>query len=284
LKDPSRSRRVRSVLRPTAPARLALVSALLILGACRSPQARIDELARRGSLEREVVTGASFQHVIYRPREPRAGDELHVYLEGDGTPYIARALIAADPTPRAPLALELMLEDPGPVLYLGRPCYIGLAHDPPCEPAYWTLKRFSPEVVQSLAAALTRELESMPRLHVTLIGHSGGAALALLVADRVPAVDRVITIAGNLDVDGWTRLHDYTPLRGSLDPMTSGLHRTDLTLVHLAGGADRNVPETLVRAAASRLGGTVVVIPGFDHGCCWTKIWPEILRQSFSSF
>jgi pimeloyl-ACP methyl ester carboxylesterase len=284
LKARSRSPRVRPALRRATRARLALVSALLVLGACRSPQARIDGLARRGSLEREVVTGAPFRHVIYRPREPRAGDEMHVYLEGDGTPYIARALIAGDPTPRAPLALELMLEDPGPTLYLGRPCYLGLAHDPPCEPAYWTLKRFSPEVVQSLAAALMHELEGTPRRHVTLIGHSGGGALALLVADRVPAVDRVVTIAGNLDVAGWTRLHDYTPLRGSLDPMTGGLHRTDLTLVHFAGGADRNVPESLVRAAASRLGGTVVVIPGFDHGCCWTEIWPQILRQSFSAF
>jgi hypothetical protein len=256
---------------------------LLALGACRSPQARIDALARQGSLERDIVMGAPFRHVIYRPREARPGDELHVYLEGDGTPYLAHTIIASDPTPRAPLALELMLEDPGPTLYLGRPCYLGLAHDPPCGPAYWTSRRFSTEVVQSLAAALTLELRRAPRRHVTLIGHSGGAALAWLVAARVPAVDRVVTIAGNLDVAGWTRLHGYTPLSGSLDPMHEP-SRAGLALVHLAGGADRNVPESLVRAAASRLGGTVIVIPGFDHHCCWTEIWPRMLRQDFNGF
>jgi len=275
--------------RPAIGARLAgtqllalLLLEALFLAACTSPQARIDALARRGGLEREIVPGGPFRHVIYRPRVRRIGSELHVYLEGDGTPYIGRTIVAGDPTPRAPLALELMLEDSAPTLYLGRPCYLGLAHDPPCNPSYWTLERFSPEVVQSLARALELELERFGPGRVTLIGHSGGAALALLLADRVGAVDRVITVAGNLDVGGWTRLHGYAPLSGSLDPMTSGPHRSDLMLLHLAGAADRNVPATLIQGAAARLGGTVIVLPHFDHQCCWRRLWPRLLRHNFS--
>lgn len=253
----------------------------LVLAACATPEAHIDTLARSAHLERTIVQGAPYRHVLYRPQEPRTGSVLHVYLEGDGTPYLMRTWVVADPTSRSPLALALMIEDPGPTLYLGRPCYLGLARDPPCTPADWTLARFSPEVVQSMATVLKQQIAHGDYRHVTLIGHSGGAALAVLLADRVEAVDRVVTIAGNLDVAGWTRLHGYTPLSGSLDPLTSGPHRSSVELIHFAGGADRNIPAALIQGAADRLGGRVTVIPGFDHQCCWARLWPELLKEDF---
>lgn len=204
---------------------------------------------------------------------------MHVYIEGDGTPYLDRGTVATDPTPRVPLALYLMRLDPSPSLYLGRPCYFGLAEDPGCGARYWTLKRFAPEVVQSLAAALEFEISGGAPRHVTLIGHSGGATLALLVADRVPEVERVITIAGNLDVAAWAQLHHYSPLRGSLDPVTIGPRRPTLELIHLAGSDDRNTPAWMIEAAAARVGGRVSVIAGFDHECCWERVWPALLDE-----
>jgi len=253
------------------------------LSACISPQAQIDRLAREGLLVREVVSGSPFRHVVYRPLTPRVGSVLHVYLEGDGTPYVGRTQITSDPTSRTAVALKLMLEDPGPTLYLGRPCYLGLAHEPPCDASYWTLRRFSPDVVQSLAIVLNLELARSGLRRITIIGHSGGATLAILIADRVPAVDRVITIAGNLDVAGWAQLHGYAPLTGSLDPLTSAPHRSDVTLLHLAGAADRNIPATMIQGAAQRLGGRVIVIPRYDHLCCWVAYWPFFLRQDSDS-
>jgi hypothetical protein len=251
----------------------------IVLSACSTPQARIDRLARQAELTRDIVPGAAFRHVIYRPNSPRSGSgaQLHVYIEGDGTPYLDRNTIATDPTPRAPLALHLMLLDTAPSLYLGRPCYFGLAKDPGCDASYWTLKRFSPEVVQSMAAALKFEIARSGQRHITLIGHSGGATLALLVADRVPEVERVITIAGNLDVEGWARLHHYSPLSGSLNPMISPLHRSDLELIHFAGGDDKTIPAAMITAAAAHIGGRVTVMPHFDHECCWEDVWPSLL-------
>jgi pimeloyl-ACP methyl ester carboxylesterase len=55
---------------------------------------------------------------------------------------------------------------------------------------------------------------------VLLIGHSGGA-LAILLAARVPQVVAVVTIAGNLDTDVWTKLHGYLRLQGSLNPIAA---------------------------------------------------------------
>ncbi len=261
----------------------AVLLATIALAACSTPQTRIDRLAHQAGLVREIVPGAPFRHVIYRPGSPRVGPELHVYIEGDGSPYLDRNTVAPDPTPRMPVALDLMSLDPSPSLYLGRPCYFGLAQDPGCSPSYWTLKRFAPEIVQSLAAALEFELARAAQRHVTLIGYSGGAALALLVADRVAEVDRVITVAGNLDVGGWVRLHHYIPLSGSLDPSTSGLHRTDLEMIHFAGGDDRNVPAAMIAAAAARLGGSVSVIPHFDHHCCWERLWPSLSSKHLTA-
>jgi hypothetical protein len=259
---------------------LAPLLAFLVT-ACSTPEARIEALAHRAHFEREIVRGTGFRHVIYRPEAPHSGSELHVYLEGDGTPYRLRTLISADPTPRTPLALELMMQDAAPTLYLGRPCYLGLALDPPCTPGDWTLARFSPAVVESLAAVLEHEIASGGYLRVTLIGHSGGGALAVLLANRVDAVDRVVTIAGNLDVSGWTRLHRYTPLSSSLDPLAGAPPRSSVELIHFAGGADLNITPALIRGAAARLGGAVIVIPGFDHRCCWVRLWPELLRTNF---
>ena len=261
----------------------AVLFVAFALSACSTPQARIDRLARNAGLVREIVPGEPFRHVIYRPGSPRIGSELHVYIEGDGTPYLDRNTVAADPTPRVPLALYLMRLDSTPSLYLGRPCYLGLAQDPGCNASYWTLKRFSPEVVQSMCAALKFEIARSGKRHITLIGHSGGATLALLMADRALEVDQVITIAGNLDVEGWARLHHYSPLSGSLYPLTSGPHRSDLEMVHFAGGDDRTIPAAMISAAAARLGGRVVVIPHFDHQCCWQAVWPSLLQSSRAS-
>ena len=260
--------------------RSAVLLVAIALSGCSSAPTRIDRIARAAGWAREIVPGAEFRHVIYRPRAPRLGLELHVYIEGDGSPYLDRDTVAPDPTPQVPLALYLMRLDPSPSLYLGRPCYFGLALDAGCTPSYWTSKRFAPEVVQSLAQSLQFELARTEQRHITLIGHSGGATLALLIADRVPQVERVITIAGNLDVAGWTRLHHYSPLSGSLDPLTSGPHRSDLVLIHFAGGDDRTIPASMITAAAAQLGGRVSVIPNFGHQCCWERIWPSLLAES----
>jgi hypothetical protein len=234
-------------------------------------------LAGQAQLTREVVEGAGFEHVLYRPARTRAGSQLHVYIEGDGSPYLDRFVVASDPTPHKPVMLELMTHDSSPALYLGRPCYFGLAHTRGCAPQSWTLRRFSPEVLASMSAVLRREITDTHCTHVTLLGHSGGATLALLLAQRVTEVDRVVTIAGNLDPLAWSRLQGYAPLTGSLDPAQESPFRSDLSLVHFAGSADRNIPPELIQSAAERIGGAVVVVPGFTHTCCWSRIWPQIL-------
>lgn len=85
---------------------------------------------------------------------------------------------------------------------------------------------------------------------VELFGHSGGATLAVLLAQRVDNVSRVVTIGANLDLAAWCRLHRYSPLSGSVSPVDLPPHRVNLSIRHLVGENDTNTPPVLVQTAA----------------------------------
>jgi len=249
---------------------------------CADSGARVASLARNSGFQEDLVIGSTFRHRVYR-NEARvsASGVLHVYIEGDGHPFLTRTLIASDPTPRDPLMLRLMGLDPDPSVYLGRPCYFGQARERGCGPAYWTIRRFAPEVVDSLAAALRSEAARSGASSIELYGHSGGGALAVLLAARIPSVTRVITIGATLDTTAWCSLHGYTPLLGSLNPVDMDLHSGRVRLLHLVGSEDTNTPPALVESASSRIGalGSVRIVPGYSHNCCWQKIWNGVLSD-----
>jgi dienelactone hydrolase len=189
--------------------------------------------------------------------------------------------VSVDPTPRTPFALELMARDTGPRLLLGRPCHGEPKDEPGCDPLVWTHRRYSPEVVASMVAALRGFLAQHPYRRVVLVGYSGGGTLAWLMAPRVPQAAGVVTIAANLDIDLWTSLHHYSPLAGSLNPALLPALPPSIAQTHYAGGSDRNVPpavgESFRRAHPE---ARVVIIADFDHECCWIERWPELVAEA----
>lgn len=223
-----------------------------------------------------MVEGAGFRHVVYLNRRAEdSGEALNVYIEGDGAPWILRRFVAKNPTSANTLMLHLMAQDSAPALYLGRPCYFGLHQDAGCDPKYWSSDRYSAAVVNSMAAALARVA---PGREVNLFGHSGGGALAVLLAARVSRVKAVVTLAGNLDPDAWTRRHRYEPLRGSLNPSLQPPLPSTIAQYHLAGGGDKNVDTESIEAFARGQPGAVFrLYPEQRHVCCWETVWPEIL-------
>ncbi len=219
-----------------------------------------------------TVAGDGFLHrLLVQPAADR--EELHVYIEGDGRPWIRGKVAAADPTPKKPLALRLMKRDQAFSAYVGRPCYFA-TNDVACTPALWTSRRYSPEIVRSMRAVIRKLLDEHGAKRLVLIGHSGGGTLAVLLAPAFDETAGVITIGANLDVSAWTAFHRYAPL----DPVELGPLPPRIRQLHLSGGRDRNVPPRLARQAAERLGGRLVVTSRFDHDCCWERRWPEILR------
>jgi pimeloyl-ACP methyl ester carboxylesterase len=256
---------------------LACGAALAGIGACASPAARLDAQAQHSGFSREEMRGTAYRHVVYAVGRADGGRTLDVYIEGDGTPYLTRRTVSPDPTPRRPVMLRLMGRGSRPALYVGRPCYGGLANDPPCTPLDWTLGRFSEPIVDSMAAVIERAGVQLGATTVNLFGHSGGGTLALLLARRVPGVRCVVTLAGNLDPDAWTDLHGYSRLAGSLNPAVLGPLPAQTRQRHYVGDRDRVTPPDLVRRAARRLGAEAVVLAGVSHTRGWEKQWPAIV-------
>lgn len=260
-------------------AMLALLM-LILLGACATPtEQRFIDLATSAGLERGVIAGERFEHVYYRarPSTQGQGEPLHVYLEGDGTPWLAPGRPSTDPTPRNPVAFELLLLDPGPALLLARPCTHGLASTTGCHPLIWTHRRYAPEVVASLAAALRHLAGEQP---IVLIGFSGGGVLAWLLAERLPNCVALVTLASNLDVEQWRLEQGYSPLIGSLNPATRPPLRPQLIAWYLFGADDQNVTPLLAQRWQRRHPtARVELLPGVDHRCCWSHRWPRLLRE-----
>ena len=259
--------RVTFGLRATA----IVLGSLLLAGGCRSASERFLDQAVRRSLQAEVVAGSGFRHLVLS-RDRAAGRTLHVYLDGDGVPWLG-GYPAVDPTPRDPLVLDLMALDPGPAVYLGRPCYHGLGGDAACASALWTSSRYSEEVVTSMAAAARRVLAARGAERIMWLGYSGGGALAVLLAARLPETVGVVTVAANLDIDAWADQQRASRLVGSLNPSRQPRLPAAVFQRHYAGGRDRSV------TAEARAGVEVVVVPDYDHRCCWASVWPAVLAD-----
>ncbi len=217
-------------------------------------------------IERSAVTAATTDSA-------NGGSWLHVYIEGDGIPWIDHRYVSADPTPSKPLALALMAADDSAAIYLGRPCYFD-TRDPHCQPLHWTGGRYGEAVIGSMAAVL---LDYCDR-RLVLIGYSGGGVIAALLARRLPCAAALVTVAANLDIDAWTQLHGYLPLAASLNPaqLDSG---AALAQLHFSGGKDSNVPAATARRFFEKNRLRPSIYPHFDHQCCWVQQWPGILAE-----
>lgn len=213
----------------------------------------------------------------------RAGDNgpLVVYIEGDGYAWATRTAPSRDPTPRDPVALRLAVRDGSArVLYLARPCqYVGGVNAPGCQTSYWTTQRFAPDLIDAMDQALDAAKSDSGASRLVLVGYSGGAATALLLAARRMDVAGLITVAGVLDHQAWTDLHGVTPLSGSLNPIDVVDAVIHLPQLHIAGSDDRVVPPALVSSFAARSGSVVVIVPGMTHQGDWSSVWPELRAQ-----
>jgi len=271
---------------------LALFGSLM-MSACQTPGERLLNRASQLGFSHQFVAGDGFDHLVienrqlqhlHRNHQKAVIDTLHIYLEGDGSPWRLRVFVMNDPTPRQPLMMQLMAYDQTPALYLGRPCYNGRSQDEGCDSDLWTFGRYSVTVVNSMAKVIREITEQRQIRTIRLFGHSGGGALAMLLAPQIEEVSAVVTLAGNLDTDAWTTHHRFTPLFGSLNPANAPLLGSHVLQWHLIGERDGNIPADIVREAIQRQSRAsnnteAWAFANFNHGCCWTQIWPQVLAR-----
>ncbi len=260
-------------------------SAVLLLAVqlygCATPSQRFSNMALEYGFS-SAIESSTFQHRLYLNQAVYGSADkkvLHVYLDGDGTPWRQQRWVAKDPTARNPLILELMALDKHPAILLGRPCYYGLNLAQTCHYKFWTSHRYSEVVRDSLVKALKQWLFKHPYQQVVLIGYSGGGTLAALMAPYITQTVKLITVAANLDVAAWSHYHGYQGLQDSLNPIEQPVLKPVITQLHLAGEEDETVPPEVVKAYSDKQKQTdLKVLNGFDHTCCWSKIWSKIIN------
>ena len=263
-----------------------------LLSACAvvSPELRLEQAqalaAKQHWLSLQLST-QPFDLQAWVPPVVQRSEQLTIYIEGDGLAWVSSSRPSDDPTPRNPLALALALKHPvnlkGPAVYLARPCqYVGGEHARGCEQSYWTERRFASPVIESTNQAVDMLMQRYGAAKLTLVGYSGGGAVAALVAARRKDVQRLVTVAGNLDHAYWTSVHHLTPLKGSLNPADAAPALQNMSQLHLVGGADGNITGDVVKSYQSRFAQprpVVRVMDGFDHSCCWVEQWSVLALQ-----
>ncbi len=267
----------------------SLLSALLLAGcaAIPSPQERqthADTLAASKGWQANRIAAGRFDLVAYAPPTVSAGEQLTIYIEGDGFAWVTGSQPSADPTPRDPLALRLALaHSAGNAVYLARPCQYVDAARIGCAQRYWTEARFAAETIDSANLAIDTLKRRFGATKLVLVGYSGGGAVAALLAERRSDVARLITVAGNLDHRAWTAHHHVQPLVASLNAADAAQQLAGLPQTHFIGSKDKVVPPELARAwpraFAGPRGSNLRIIPGADHTCCWAERWADLFPQ-----
>ncbi len=265
----------------------SLTFALALLSACSAA-----ELQGRKSLAEDLAGGHGWQSqtiatdafVLASWLGPRRDVDgaLAVHIEGDGFAWATPSRPSFNPTPRRPLGLELALRHPrGNVAYLARPCqFVGETEFRGCTPPAWTYQRFSEAAVAASDQAIDRLKADYGAERLTLVGYSGGGAIAALVAARRGDVVRLVTIAAVLDHALWTDRQRLSPLTGSLNPADAWAALTQVAQIHYVGSTDEVVDRAVAASFRARFDNPehieIVVLEDFDHRCCWADAWAEL--------
>jgi predicted esterase len=267
-------------------------AALLVLSGCatRPVQMSLQDLDNllvgKGCIVR-IVDGEPFSLLTVVQKRPATdGAVLRVYIEGDGLAWRTRRRLSAHPTPVNPLALRLMLADPfADKLYMARPCQF--VQNEACDARFWSSDRYGVEVVAATNEALEKAKREKGYKHIELVGYSGGATVALLVAAQRTDVISVRTVCGNLDPAAFSRLHRVSPLTGSLNPVDFSSSLQKIPQIHFVGEKDKRIPEEIFNSYRKFFSDTGAMelhrVPDADHHHGWIEQWPQLVRQAIDT-
>ena len=230
-----------------------LLLAGLLLSGCTwmspNPTGFIDK-----QIETEYLTFA-----VWEKDTIENGQPLRIYLEGDGTP-----------NPSDKIALYYAEQDSyNNVIYVGRPCQ--WTNDKLCKtkPEIYKEQRFHPEIIRETEEVILHLKNKHKAPSVELIGYDGGATVALDLASQMSDVKRVITIAGILDVDTYTRQNDLPEMTDAQNPTDKLSILAEIPQIHYVGARDQITPRRSAERFVSKMrnpkSAVVKSVPGIGH-------------------
>lgn len=252
-----------------------------------------DHFAQSGGLQSNSTVIDGFVLRTYS-RINHLDEPINVYIEGDGLAWFSRYELSSDPTPREAVGLALAAQDPASnVVYLARPCQFNDFNQMPCDSTYWSDKRFSEKVI----AAMNQEVEIFSqktnRQKINLIGYSGGAAVAVLLAARRNDIASLRTVAGNLDHVYVNQYHHVNSMPESLNAIDVAEKIRGIPQLHFVGTQDKVIPQPVVSrfieqqntirqeiAQQKPVSCSAVIEVNAGHQKGWVAQWQRLLRQS----
>lgn len=267
---------------------LSTLAGLASLPGCTSTMEYRDVNVKRYAgpnfmIGREINTGLFNLTVYERMHERHA--PAHVYIEGDGVAWTSRTRPSLNPTPIDPVGMRLASMDKAKnIAWMARPCqYSWWNGEGPCPNKYWTDQRYSAEVVEEMSAALDEMKRRWDLTEFHLVGYSGGGTIAALLAVRRDDVASFRTVAGNLDHEVFTALHEVTPMTGSLNPVEEADMLRFIPQHHFIGAEDEIIPPAIFHSYDQALQPSNCVastfIPDAGHQYGWQDRWPELLKK-----
>ena len=213
-------------------------------------------------------------------------DAVRIYIEGDGFAYVTSSIPSPDPTPIDPTALKLAVADrSGNVVYLARPCQFNAKEVKQCSQKYWTDERYSEDAVAIVSEAIDDLKKRYGVKEIELVGFSGGATIAAVLAAKRGDVTALRTVAGNLDIDAFVEHHKISEMPHSLNPADFSSSLKGLPQVHIVGERDRIVPSSVVESFLAHQTvnsgirkARLFLVNDLSHFGDWQKHWPRLLE------
>ncbi|MES1987078.1 MAG: alpha/beta hydrolase, partial [Pseudomonadota bacterium] len=267
-----------------------LVMLYVLLSACSSidTHEHANQLAKHSGLIKHTITIDGFVLTVYaRLSNPKL--PINVYIEGDGLAWFSRYELSTDPTPREAIGLALAAQDTANnVLYLARPCQFNDFKTMPCDSAYWSNKRFSQKVVSVMNNELQTFINTKNSQRIRLIGYSGGAAIAVLLAAQRNDVLSLRTVAGNLDHAYVNQLHHVNLMPESLNAIDVANKISNIPQLHFIGKNDKVIPQEVAKRFIKKQESTqqktaqcaAIFEVDAEHQKGWVTQWQKLLQQA----
>lgn len=265
-------------------------AAILTLGGCIGttyPYMRTETAQRIASpawmIKRDISANAFLLRAYERIHD--RGGAANIYIEGEGSSVLN------DATPTNPLALHLASKDKADnIIYIARPCqYTGMSSPAKqCDAKYWHEASFSPEVIDAYNTALDDISKRYDIREFNLIGFSGGAAIATIIAADRKDVRSLRTVAGILDHKTYTHMAQKPAMSDSINPAMKATSLTKMPQYHFIGGRDSVVPPAVLHSYLQSMPPSnciqTMLIQEAKHDAGWVDKWPELLELPTSCF
>ena len=263
---------------------LLLVTVLFIFPGCQtnSPLEITEQLARKKHLNTQVIHTTEFSIMGMQPSHDKSSDILRIYIEGDGKAWMRSGRPSSNPTPTNRLVHKIMAEDEKrDIAYLARPCQFIM--QPDCSPYIWTFGRYDQKVINSMNEAVTKLKQQYNFKQLELIGYSGGATIALIIAASRDDVISVRTIAGNLDPEFTNNFHKVSPMPTAINPVSFANNLKRVPQIHFYGEKDSIIPKEVsdhyLKFFAHPTCIQTVAVEKASHHDGWTEKWAELLKK-----